>query len=300
MSNTETIGIVGIGNMGLPMALNLLERQTPVVVRDVRPEREAMAREHGARVSASPAEMAAAVNLMLLVVVDAGQVDQVLFGRHGAIEALRPGSSVAVCSTVAPEDMARWGERLARHGIGFADAPISGGPARARNGSLTVMLAAAAAVAADIRTRLGGQLGRIVPVGERIGDGTRVKLVNNLLAGIHLAAAAEAFALAERLGLDPHTLYDVVCSSSGHSWILQDRIGRALQDDFAPRAEARILTKDLGLALGCAAAAGMRTPLGENALALFEAACRQGLAELDDAAVLLAARQAYRDAGGPD
>ncbi len=298
MNSNQAIGIVGIGNMGLPMALNLLERQAPVVVRDIRPEREATAREHGARSCASPAEMAAEVSLMLLVVVDAGQVDEVLFGARGAIEALRPGSSVAVCSTVAPEDMARWGERLAERGVGFADAPISGGPARARNGSLTVMLAAAAAVAADFRLRLDGRLGRIVAVGERIGDGSRVKLVNNLLAGIHLAAAAEAFALAERLGLEPHTLYDIVCSSSGHSWILQDRIGRALQDDFAPRAEARILSKDLGLALDCASAAGMRTPLGKDALALFEAACDQGLAELDDAAVLLAARRAYRLAGG--
>jgi len=283
-------GIVGIGNMGLAMALNLIDRGFDISVRDIRPDPEAIAAAAGARIQRSPASMARTVDLMIVVVVDAGQVESVLFGDEGAAPHLSEGSAVMVCSTVSPEDMAGWAERLARHGVGFIDGPISGGPARARDGTMTLMQCGAEAFVHMARPVLEALASRVVAVGERIGDGTRAKLMNNLLAGIHLAAAAEAFALAEHLGLDTRTLLDITSSSSGQSWIQQDRMRRALDDDFAPRAECRILTKDLSIATDCAARAGFRTPLGDAALSQFRQACADGLSELDDAALLLSAR----------
>lgn len=287
------IGLVGIGNMGLPMALNLIDRGHRVLVRDIRdaPEKQAVAA--GAQVCASAAEMARCVDLMILVLVDAEQIESVLFGPDGAASALRANNRVMVCSTIAPADTERFSERLAGFGVELIDAPISGGPARARDGSMSIMLACPDTTLAELQPLLSAMATKLFHVGERIGDGARAKLVNNLLAGIHLSAAAEAFTLADRLGLDLRRLYDIVCASSGHSWILADRLGRALADDFAPRAQTRILTKDLGLATQAAALAGCQTPLGDRALELFRATCAQGMADLDDAAVLLGARQTY-------
>lgn len=287
------IGIAGIGNMGLAMALNLLDRGHPLRVRDIRASQEAIARDAGASVAPSAGALGAEVDVLVIVVVDAAQVEAVLFGDDGAAARMAPGSVVMVCSTVAPDDMARWATRLAPLGIGFVDSPISGGPARARDGSMTLMVSGAAAAIDQARPWLGALGDRVIELGDRVGDGSRAKLMNNLLAGIHLAAAAEAFALAEHLGLDARTLLEITGSSSGQSWIQQDRMTRALAGDYAPRAECRILAKDLTLATSCATEAGFRTPLGEAALGLFRQACADGFAELDDAAVLIAARRAY-------
>jgi 3-hydroxyisobutyrate dehydrogenase len=125
-------------------------------------------------------------------------------------------------------------------------------------------------------------------IGATLGDAAKTKLVNNLLAGINLAAGAEALALGRRLGLDARQLYDVVCASSGASWIFQDRMARALANDFAPRAQTHILTKDVGLAVAMAASADIESPLGRQALRAFEDAVAAGLADEDDAAIIKA------------
>ena len=129
---------------------------------------------------------------------------------------------------------------------------------------------------------------RLFYLGTKVGDAARTKLVNNMLAGVNLVAAAEALALGARLGLDRRTLFDVIAASSGASWIGSDRLARALDGDLAPRARAAILAKDIGLATGMAAAAGVATPLGDEALKVFRATLAAGLGELDDAAVIKA------------
>lgn len=292
------VGLIGIGNMGLPMALRLLDRGFGPRVRDLRAEPEALAAAAGARVCANAAELAMCCELVLLVVVDATQIDAVLFGEDGAAAQLAPGAIVAVCSTIAPHEVEQFAARLAGRGIVLIDAPISGGPSRARDGRLTIMAAGPDSALQRAATVLDALATRVVAVGPRVGDGARAKLVNNLLAGINLAAAAEAFALAERLGLDPARVLEIVRGSSGQSWILEDRIPRALAGDFEPRAHTRILAKDLHLATACAAQAGFATPLGERAQALFQAACGQGMAEFDDSAVLIAARRLYTEPPG--
>jgi 3-hydroxyisobutyrate dehydrogenase-like beta-hydroxyacid dehydrogenase len=183
-------------------------------------------------------------------------------------------------------DAAAISDQLGRHDLAMLDAPISGGPARAEAGTLSMMAAGSDAAflrAADI---LEATTGKLFRVGAYCGDGSKVKIVNNMLAAVNLAAGCEAMALGERLGLDAKLLYEVICASSGASWIFADRMKRALEGDFKPRAAARILTKDLQLLLDAADAAGFEAEIARAAHAVFEDTVTGGLGEEDDAAVL--------------
>lgn len=227
----------------------------------------------------------------MVVVVDAAQCEAVMWGEGGAAAALRHGQTVMWCPTIAPEVVERLSARLAAQGVHSIDAPMSGGPARARDGSMSLMVACPEAVFqahAPVLTALSSQVFRL---GERMGDGARTKLVNNLLAGINLVGAAEALAMAQAMGLDAGRTLDVIERSSGQSWIGSDRMRRALAGDLAPRAHMTLLTKDTRLANEAAAAAGFAGPLGERVEAAFRLACEAGLADLDDAAMLVFLQQ---------
>lgn len=283
------IGIVGIGAMGAAMARNLQARHYAVTVRDIRPEAQAQAQAWGMAVSASPAELAAAVDVIAIVVVNAAQIADVLFGTPecpGIVAGSRPGQTVLLCSTIAPDDTIGFADRLAASGLVVIDAPISGGPARALSGEMSMMLAGPEAALRAIDALLADLAKSRFHLGASVGDAARAKLVNNLLAGINLAAGAEALALGIRLGLQPQAIFDIISASSGNSWIFQDRMGRAILDDFAPRAAAPVLTKDLGLAVALAASVQAQTPLGAVAHAKFQETVARGWAALDDAAIL--------------
>ncbi len=286
------IGIIGIGAMGLPMAMNLQRRGHAVRVRDVDAAALAAAAAQGLAACDSAAALAGQCELIALVVVDAAQIDEVLFGADGVVHAARPPGAaplaVMLCSTIAAQDTERFHARLATHGIGLIDAPISGGPVRAASGAMSMMLAGNATLIARFEPVLQDMAATRFNMGAKVGDAARTKLVNNLLAGINLVAGAEALALGAKLGLDKRALFEVIKASSGASWITTDRMARALEGDYAPRARTVILTKDVGLAVQMAIAAGIATPLGEAALQLFKAAVDAGLGELDDAAVIRA------------
>ena len=175
-------GFVGIGNMGLAMALRLRDLGHAVRVRDVDPAREALALAAGAVVAASPAALAIECATVLVVVVDAVQTEDVLFGPEGLVTARRPDACIVLCPTIAPADTGRFAERLAALGIGCIDAPMSGGPARARDGTLSLMVACSDAAFAAQRPLLEALSSQVFKVGGRPGDGARTKLVNNLLA----------------------------------------------------------------------------------------------------------------------
>ena len=280
------VGVIGTGAMGGAIVRCLLRKDHRVIVHDVVAERV----DGLVRLGATPAVNAAAVahraSIIVTVVVDHGQTGDVLFSAGGVVEQAAPGSVVVMCSTVAPAYVAGWAERLAARGVGLIDAPISGGPQRAEAGSLSMMAAAPSATMQRALPLLEAMASRIFRVGERPGDGSAMKIVNNMLAGINLAAAAEAMALAERMGMDLQMVHDVVCASSGGSWIFGDRMPRAIAGDYAPRAAAKILHKDVGLALDAAAAAGATVDLARAAHRVYAGTLAQGLAEADDAAVL--------------
>ena len=292
MNKAPRIGIIGIGAMGLAMARNLHHKAYTLLVRDIDPLAVAAAATHGMEACDSAAALAARCDLLVVVVVDALQIDDVLFGPEGVVHAVGATRdarlAVMLCSTIAAQDTERFRERLASHSIDTLDAPISGGPARAADGSMSMMLACDAALLARFEPLLRDMAAKLFYIGAKVGDAARTKLVNNLLAGINLVAAAEAIALGARLGLDRQVLFEVIAASSGASWIGQDRMARALANDFAPRARATILTKDVGLAVHMADAAGIATPLGDAALSVFQVAVEAGLGEQDDAAVIKA------------
>lgn len=288
-STAGAVGLIGIGAMGWPMALNLHRRGLAPMVRDIDPLAVARAAGQGLAVAESAAALAARCAVLVVVVVDAAQIDEVLFGPDGVVQALPPAGApqtVLLCSTIAPEDTERFSLRLAAHGRATVDAPISGGPARAGRGELSMMVAAAREDRERVDPLLGLMASVVHDVGVRVGDAARVKLVNNLLAGINLVAGAEAIALGRRLGLDPNLLLKVINASSGGSWIVADRMPRALAGDYSPRARARILAKDLRLAVAMAQQAGAATALGDQALAVFCATVAAGRGDEDDASVL--------------
>ncbi len=283
------VGIIGFGAMGSAMGRNLQLRGYAVSARDIRPEAHAQALAWGMGVAASPAALAAAVDVLAVVVVDAAQIDAVLSGTSdcpGVLAGCRPGQTVLLCSTIAPHDTLRLAQCLLSAGVAVVDAPVSGGPARALSGEMSMMLAGPPAALDAIASLLADLARNRFLLGPRIGDAARAKLVNNLLAGINLAAGAEALALGIRLGLEPQAIFDIVSASSGNSWIFQDRMARAIQDDFAPRAAAPVLTKDLGLAVALAQTVQAHTPLGQAAHARFQETVARGWAALDDAAIL--------------
>lgn len=290
MSATEQlascVAIIGTGNMGGGMARNLLSHGFDVHVCDLDASQTQALQALGAQVHESPLSIAAVAPLLIVCVVTADEVQDVLFGAQGVSQALAPGQTVMLCPTIAPHDVERFAQALAALGVHTIDAPMSGGPARAAEGTMSLMVACWDAVFtqhAKVLHVLSNQLFRI---SERVGDGARTKLVNNLVAGINLVGAAEALALAERLGLSAHTTLAVLGKSSGQSWIGMDRMQRALAGDLAPRAHMSLLTKDTRLACEAAAAVGFEGPLGAKASAVFAQACAAGLSDVDDGALL--------------
>lgn len=280
------VAIVGVGNMGGGMAANLLARGWEVHVCDLVVDKVRALEAQGAHGHATPAQAVRAARALIVCVVDAAQCSDVLFGRDGAAPAMAAGQTVMLCPTIAPADVEALAARLAALDLQVIDAPMSGGPARARDGSMSLMVACQEPVFHRCAPLLRALSSRLFRVGARVGDGARTKLVNNLAAGINLVGAAEVLALARRVGLDGARTLDVIEQSSGQSWISSDRMRRALADDWAPRAHMTLLEKDTRLAVQMAEAAGFEGPLGAAASAVFARASAAGLAELDDAAVL--------------
>ena len=280
------VAIVGVGNMGGAMAVNLLAKGWPVNVYDLDDAKCQALVPQGANAFASAAEAAGPAATTIVCVVDAAQTCDVLFGAGGVADAMQLGHTVLLCPTMAPNEVEEIALRLRPFGLHCVDAPMSGGPARAREGSMSLMVACAPNVFERQRALIEALSSRVFHIGERVGDGARTKLVNNLAAGIHLVAAAEVLTMATRMGLDPCRTLDVIEQSSGQSWIGSDRMRRAIAGDFAPRAHMTLLEKDTRLAVQAALDAGFVGPLGAAARDVFAAASAGGMADLDDAALL--------------
>ncbi len=284
------VGVIGAGAMGMGVVRSLLRAGFDTRVRDIRAEAEAEAAALGATCEPTPAALVRACGVAIVLVVDAPQVETVLFGPGGAAAALAGGRVVLLASTCDPDYVAALAPRVAAHGGALVDGPVSGGPRRAADGTMTMMVAGDDAARARCAPVLAAIAGTVFHVGTRAGDAARFKIVNNLLAAVNLAAGAEALALAAKAGLDPRVVVDVVNASSGGSWIFADRMPRALAGDYAPRAATRILAKDVGIAVAFAQRHGVSVPFAEAAQATFAASVAAGLGEEDDAAVCKHAR----------
>lgn len=290
----QRVGVIGTGAMGGGVVQSLVRAGIRTLARDIRPDAQATAVAHGAFPSASPADLAARCDVIIVLVVDAGEVETVLFGADGALAALAPGGIVVVSSTVDPAYPAALAPRLAERRIALLDAPVSGGPAKAAAGTMTMMVSGDADALARVRPMLESITGKLFALGPLAGEASSLKIVNNLLAGANLAAAAEAMALARAAGLDLARVFDVVSASSGASWMFADRVARALDGDYAPRAAAKILAKDIGIAVALAERMDVGAAFARITQAAFAEALAAGCGEEDDAALIRLALERAR------
>ncbi len=290
MPTAPHTAVLGLGAMGLPMATRLAAH-LPVTAYDIAEDRRALVTEAGGAAATSPAEAARNADIVLLAVRDQSQVEGALFARHGAAETLRPGATVVLTSTVGPDAARTTAARLAEKGILTVDAPVSGGPVRAGNGDLLIVVGAEDKALDQARPVLGLLASTLTLVGPRPGDGQSLKAINQLLAGVHIAAAAEAIALARALGLDPATVVESLRHGAAGSFMFADRGPRMVEtyaDGPDPEVKSRldIFVKDMGIVTGIAKDAHVPVPLASAAQQLYLLGEGAGLAAHDDSSVV--------------
>jgi 3-hydroxyisobutyrate dehydrogenase/putative dehydrogenase len=254
---------------------------------DVLDERVRPLVELGAASASSVQEVATGLEALVLMVANAEQAEGVLFGEGGAAEALPEGAAVVVMSTIGPEAMRELAQGLSGRGLRALDAPVSGGVARAEKGDLLIMAGGPEDLFEELRPVLEAMGSSVVHCGTRVGDGQAVKLVNQLLCGVHIAAAGEALAYAETLGLDPRFVFETIRHGAANSFMLEDRGERMLREEFVPPKSALdIFVKDMGLVRRAAEERGFETPLASAALGAYLAGRDAGLGSEDDSGVI--------------
>ncbi len=282
---TRNISFVGLGAMGGAMAETLIKKQFRVIGYDVRPEAVAHLESHGGRGASSAEEAARDADMLVLMVVNADQAEHVLFDDN-ALEAMNPGGTVVLCATCAPDRVAAIAHRVDRSGRKFVDAPVSGGVTGAKAGTLTIMAAAPKAVFDDAEPVLRAMGSNLFHLGESPGQGAAMKVVNQLLCGVHIAAAAEGLAFAEHAGIDPKLALEILSGSAASSWMLKARGPRMVDYDNMVTSAVDIFVKDLGLVLDSGRGAKMGLPLAATAHQLFLAASGMGHGGEDDSQVI--------------
>jgi 3-hydroxyisobutyrate dehydrogenase len=282
------VGWLGLGAMGAPMAACLARAGYEVAGYDVAPERVSALAAAGGRATDSIAAAVDAADVVAIMVATPEQLEQVLFGANGvaAAEGL-PGTTVMIMATVGPEAVVSAAARLGDRGVAVVDAPVSGGVTRARAGDLLIMVSGSGDAVAQVRPLLD-VLARSAPlVGPSPGDGQRMKLVNQLLCGVHIAAAAEALAFAESLGLEAEQCWQVLRDGAAASFMFDDRGARMVVGEFGEvRSAMDIFVKDMGLVGAAAEEAGAVIPLGAAARELYDRGHDRGLGRLDDSALI--------------
>ena len=288
--NSTKVGLIGLGAMGSGMAASLRRAGFDVHVFDVRQEVADKFAKDGGHACKSVAELGEACDVVVSVVVNAAQTEAVLFGPNGdgtgCAATMRGGSVCVMCSTVDPNWSVALEARLEKLGLLYVDAPISGGAAKAASGEMTMMTAAKPAAYAKCEAMLNAMAGKVYKLGDHAGAGSKVKIINQLLAGVHIAAAAEAMALGLREGVNPDALYDVITHSAGNSWMFENRMAHVLAADYTPLSAVDIFVKDLGLVLDMARASKFPLPLSSTAHQMFMQASTAGFAKEDDSAVI--------------
>jgi L-threonate 2-dehydrogenase len=280
------VAVIGLGTMGMGAAVNLVRKGHVVTGCDVREAARAELTASGGEAVAAPAEFPADTEAVVVFVVNAAQTEDVLFGQQGCLGVLAQGIVILCCATVAPEAARALDTKIGAAGFLMLDAPVSGGKAGAHAGTMTVMASGSEAAFAKAQPVLDAISTKVWRLGEKAGVGSTVKMVNQLLAGVHIATAAEALALGIRAGADPRTLFDVISSSAGSSWMWQNRVPHILDGDDTPLSAVNIFVKDLGIVLDQARTLTFPLPMAAAAHQLFLAAAAHGEGAKDDAFVI--------------
>ena len=290
------VAVIGLGSMGFGMAISLKRAGFFVTGCDVSGEAVARFVAHGGAGAKTPAEAATAADIVVSVVVNAAQTETILFGSDGVAASLAKDGVFVSSATMDPDVARRLAKQLEATGRHYLDAPISGGAQRAAQGELTILASGTPAAFAKARPALDAMAAKLYGLGDEAGQGAAFKMINQLLAGVHIAAASEAITFAARQGLDIRRVYEVITASAGNSWMFENRMPHVLDGDYAPRSAVDIFVKDLGIVQDMARTAKFPVPLAAAALQMFLMTAASGMGRDDDASV---ARMYARVTGTP-
>jgi putative dehydrogenase len=279
------VAVIGLGSMGLGMARSLMRAGFDVAGYDVAPAAVQRFAAAGGRGAATPAEAARGAGVIVCVVVNAAQTENILFGADGVAAAMAADGVFISSATMAPDIARGLAARLEATGRHYLDAPMSGGAVKAGDGQLTILASGSPAAFAAARPALAAMAGTLYELGDEAGQGAAFKMINQLLAGVHIAAASEAMAFAARQNLDLNKLFEVITSSAGNSWMFENRMPHVLAGDYTPHSAVSIFVKDLGIIQDMARAASFPVPVAASALNMFLSAAGMGMAGDDDASV---------------
>lgn len=279
------VAVIGLGSMGSGMAASLLRAGASVRGYDPAPQAITRLSEAGGIAASTARHAVDAAEVVLSVVVNAEQTEQLLFGEHGCLEQMPAGALFISCATMSPANARSLGERVQTSGRLYLDAPMSGGAVRASDGSLSMLTSGSAEACSLAEPILAALAGTIHRLGDTPGQAAAFKMVNQLLAGVHIAAAAEAMTFAAREGLDLAEVYRVITRSAGNSWMFENRMQHVLDGDYTPRSATSIFVKDLGIVLEMGRQRDFPLPLASTALQLFLMTAAMGMDRDDDASV---------------
>ncbi|MGE0750231.1 MAG: L-threonate dehydrogenase [Variibacter sp.] len=277
--------VIGLGSMGYGMAQSLRRAGFDVTGCDVNADTvKRFVAEDGSG-AAQPGEAAAQADIVVSVVVNAAQTEAILFGENGVAQKMKKGAVFVSSATMDPDVARRLAAQLEAKGHLYLDAPISGGAQRAAEGGLTILASGSPAAFAAARPALDAMAAKLYELGDKPGEGSAFKMINQLLAGVHIAAASEAIALAARQGLDIRKVYEVITASAGNSWMFENRMPHVLDGDYTPRSAVDIFVKDLGIIQDMARSAKFPVPVSAAAWQMFLATSAAGMGRDDDASV---------------
>ncbi|MEJ8562083.1 NAD(P)-dependent oxidoreductase [Yoonia sp. GPGPB17] len=278
------MAVFGLGSMGHGMARSCLRAGFTVHGFDVVAEHVARFVAEGGK-AGDVAEVAPDLDTVVVVVLNAAQVESVLFGADGIVPRLRKGATVMACATVPPEFAKDMECRCNSHGVHYLDAPISGGSVKAAEGKLGIMASGSAAAFTALAPILDATAETVFRLGDVAGAGSAMKAVNQLLAGVHIATMAEAMTFGMTQGIKPDVFVDVIAKCACNSWMLENRAPHIVAGDYTPHSQVNIWPKDLGIVLETARTAGFHAPITETALEQYKRAVAMGLGHEDDAAI---------------
>lgn len=284
-SGKPRVAVIGLGSMGFGMATSLRRAGLDVTGCDVSPDAVAKFVGEGGQGAASAAAAAQHADIVVSVVVNAAQTEAILFGPDGVASTLAKDAVFISSATMDPDVARRLARQLEATGRHYLDAPISGGAQRAAQGELTILASGTPAAFAKARPALDAMAARLYELGDAAGQGAAFKMINQLLAGVHIAAASEAITFAARQGLDIRKVYEVITASAGNSWMFENRVPHVLDGDYAPRSAVDIFVKDLGIIQDMARTAKFPVPVSAAALQMFLMTSASGMGRDDDASV---------------
>ena len=278
------VAVFGLGSMGYGMGQSCLRAGFAVHGFDLDEARMASFQKEGGSVGAV-SDVSPTLDAVIIVVLNADQVADVLFGQEGIVPQLTSGTVVLACATVSPEFAKEMEARCAQSGIHYLDAPISGGSAKAAKGALGMMASGSADAFLAAEPILDATAETVFRLGDAAGAGSAMKAVNQLLAGVHIAAMAEAMTFGMTQGVSPEAFLEVISKCAGSSWMLENRAPHIVAGDYTPHSQVNIWPKDLGIVLAAADAVGFEAPITKTALEQYKQAIAMGLGTQDDAAV---------------